>query len=86
MVKLSLVAFAMIAPKGCNTIAQGSALSSELIAKQALKGRYKERVILYYALSGLDGFVLSPRALPWAMLFSPFRACRNKGLVVIIGF
>ena len=37
----------------------------------------------YYALSGLDGFVVFPRALPWATLFSPFRAGRIKGFAVV---
>ncbi|MBF8278453.1 MAG: hypothetical protein HW390_3526, partial [Candidatus Brocadiaceae bacterium] len=48
--------------------------------------RSKQPFILYYALSGLDGVISLPKALPWAMLFRPFRANRNKGLVVIIGF
>jgi len=39
--KLSLTVFAMIAPKGRNTTAQGSALGLALLAKQALKGRHK---------------------------------------------
>ena len=39
--KLSLAVFAMIAPKGRNTTAQGSALGLALLAKQALKGRHK---------------------------------------------
>ena len=35
-------------------------------------------VIQFYdALSGLDGFVLLTRALPWSMLFRPFRATSN---------
>ena len=39
--KLSLTVFAMIAPKGRNTTAQGSAPGLALLAKQALKGRHK---------------------------------------------
>ena len=39
--KPSLTVFAMIAPKGRNTKAQGNALGLALFAKQALKGRYK---------------------------------------------
>jgi len=68
---------------------KGNALGLELLAQQALKGRYwgqNNGSFRITPFSGLDGIISLPRSLPWSVLFRPFRANKNKGLVAIIGF
>ena len=66
---------AILGPTGRDNIAQGNALGIGAIRPpQALKGRYRfcGRIVAPF-----QGFVTRyspcPRALPWAVLFEPFR-------------
>ncbi len=60
---------------------KGNALGLALLAKQALKGRYLGQNNDSFRVTPFQGllFFCVPRALPWAKLFRPFRANRNKG-------